>query len=137
MEATSLEDIFTELVRFQIEAWNAVDAALKREHDLQLSYFEILRVIAATENCRVNDIAEIMVITVGGASKIVDRLESAGLVERSANPDDRRSSIVEVAASGTAVLDNARPTYDAELQLLFAGVDLTAFAATLTALRNR
>jgi len=132
-----MERIFTDLVRFQIVAWNTVDARLRAAHDLTLGAFEVLRVIETTENCRVNDIAQQMVITVGGASKIVDRLETAGLVERSANPGDRRSSIVGLAASGTSALSTARDTYEAALRELFepAG-DLTAFAHTLSTLRG-
>jgi DNA-binding MarR family transcriptional regulator len=131
-----MESMFTDLVRFQIVAWNAVDARLKAEHDLTLGSFEILRVIETTPNCRVNDIAEQMVITVGGVSKIVDRLESAGLVERSANPDDRRSSIVGLAASGISALEEASVTVDSSLAELFAGVG-DDFAATLRMLRSR
>jgi len=132
-----MESMFTDLVRFQIVAWNTIDARLRAAHDLTLGAFEVLRVIETTDSCRVNDIAEQMVITVGGASKIVDRLETAGLVKRSANPGDRRSSIVGLAASGTSALRNARDTYETALRELFepAG-DLTAFAQTLSTLRG-
>ena len=55
-------------------------------------------------------------ITVGGASKIVDRLESAGLVARRANPDDRRSSLVELTDAGRAELVRAGSAFDDALQ---------------------
>jgi hypothetical protein len=50
------------------------------------------------------DIAEELSLTVGGTSKLVDRIEAAGHCVRRANPDDRRSSIIELTprrAAGT------------------------------------
>ena len=44
-------------------------------------------------------------ITVGAASKLVDRLERDGLATRSAHPDDRRSSLITLTAAGEAALD--------------------------------
>ncbi len=74
-----------------------------------------LRVIGAQEGrCRVQDLSGGLRLTVGAASKLVDRLEAAELVARSPNPGDRRSSFVTLTASGrdallsgTAILDAA------------------------------
>ena len=40
MAATDLLDLFHQLVRLETELWNAVDARLRVEFDLQLSRFE-------------------------------------------------------------------------------------------------
>ncbi|RKR74527.1 MarR family winged helix-turn-helix transcriptional regulator [Frondihabitans australicus] len=112
---TDLDQVFTDLVRFQIDLWNGVDADLREAADTSLASIESLRVIAARDVCRVNDIADDLRITVGGASKIADRLERAGLVERRANPVDRRSSLVALTREGRATLDRAAPVYEAAL----------------------
>jgi DNA-binding MarR family transcriptional regulator len=49
--------------------------------------------------CRVFDINEQLSITVG-ASKLVDRIEAAGLCRRRVNPDDRRSRFIELTPAG-------------------------------------
>src|SRR5882762_10598314 len=73
-----LKMLFSELIRFETELWNAIDARLRFEHDLPMTRFEPMQVIARHEACRVNDIAEELAITVGGASKLVDRIKHPG-----------------------------------------------------------
>ena len=111
-----MQVLFHELVRFQIELWNAVDVRLRAIHELPLGWYESMRAISAHPSCRVNDIADELVVTVGGISKLVDRLEAAGLCKRRANPDDRRSSIIELTGSGKRLLARAAHTGDDELQ---------------------
>jgi MarR family transcriptional regulator, organic hydroperoxide resistance regulator len=97
-------------------------------------------VIDATPLCRVHDLARAVAITVGGASQAVDRLESAGLCARRANPADRRSSIVELTPAGTELLGAALPVFDRELDRLLRaplpGTALTHLADTLGTLRR-
>jgi hypothetical protein len=57
---------------------------------LQLTWFEPMQVMSEYTACRVFDIKEELSIAVG-TSKLVDRIEDAGLCRRRANPDDRRS----------------------------------------------
>ena len=112
---SDFESIFNDLVRFQIELWNAVDSALRAEHDLPLGSFEALRIMEKRESCRVFDVADELIITVGGASKLVDRVEARGLCVRRSNPDDRRSSIVELTPAGRRLAGAALVTFEAEL----------------------
>ena len=136
---TDLPGVFRDLVRFQIELWNAVDARLKAAHDLPLTWFEPLSVIAARPGCRVQDIAAELVITVGGTSKLVDRLEAAGLCRRSPHPGDGRSSVIELTDAGRALLERAGATCTDELRLrldaALPAAELDHLAATLRRLR--
>jgi MarR family transcriptional regulator, organic hydroperoxide resistance regulator len=116
MVMTDLLDLFHQLVRFETELWNAVDARLRDEFDLPLSRLEPMQVIARRPSCRVNDIAEELSITIGGTSKLVDRIEAAGHCIRRANPDDRRSSVIELTAAGRRVLANAVKAFEDELE---------------------
>jgi DNA-binding MarR family transcriptional regulator len=134
-----LKQLFSDLIRYETELWNVVDARLRAEHDLPLHRFEPMQIIARTPDCRVYDIADALSLTTGGVSKLVDSIESAGYVKRRPNPEDRRSSIIELTSTGRKALARATTTFEAELQLrLGADVSdraLRQFAATLNALR--
>jgi MarR family transcriptional regulator, organic hydroperoxide resistance regulator len=79
-------------------------------------------------------------ITPGRTSKLVDRIESRGYCRRLPNPDDRRSSLLQLTAEGEHVLAEAGKAFDAELERwLGAAVPertLRQFAGTLARLRS-
>ena len=131
--------LFSDLIRFETELWNAVDARLRADHDLPLTWFEPMQVMSRYTACRVFDIKEELSITVGGTSKLVDRIEAAGLCRRRPNPDDRRSQIIELTPTGRRLLAKATASFEEELhRRLDSGItrrSLQQFGATLTALR--
>ncbi|MEU2741355.1 MarR family transcriptional regulator [Streptomyces sp. NPDC007095] len=120
------EDFLRLLVRAQIHLWDAADTALRTDHDLPLVSYLPMRVIAQTPDCRVQDIANQLAITSGGASQAVDRIEKAGHVERRPHPANRRSSIVELTAEGRALLDAAAATLDQEMDQRLAPLSTAA-----------
>ena len=140
MIMTDLLVLFDQLIRFETELWNAVDARLRAEFDLPLSRLEPMQVIARRSSCRVYDIADELSITIGGTSKLVDRIEAAGYCVRRANPNDRRSSIIELTAAGRRVLAKATKVFEDELRTRIGSTvperSLQQFHATLVKLRS-
>jgi DNA-binding MarR family transcriptional regulator len=136
---SDLRGLFNELIRFEIELWNAVDARLKSELNLPLTHFEPISVMDRLPNCRVYDIANELGITTGGTSKLVDRIEASGYCRRLPNPDDRRSSLLELTPAGRRRFAEAGAAFDDELhRRLGAAVPertLRQFASTLSRLR--
>jgi DNA-binding MarR family transcriptional regulator len=139
-DVTDLRQVFDDLVRFETILWGAIDARLQQECGVGIAPLNAMLVIDATPLCRVQDIARAVAITVGGASQAVDRLESAGLCARRANPTDRRSSIVELTPKGTELLGIAAPVFDRELDRLLQaplpGTALAHLADALSTLRR-
>ena len=137
---TDLRRVFDDLVRFETILWGAIDARLQEECGVGIAPLNAMLVIDATPLCRVQDIARAVAITVGGASQAVDRLESAGLCARRANPADRRSSIVELTPKGAELLGIAAPVFDRELDRLLRaplpGTSLAHLADALSTLRR-
>ncbi|HTU84029.1 MAG TPA: MarR family winged helix-turn-helix transcriptional regulator [Solirubrobacteraceae bacterium] len=135
-----LKTFFNELVRFEVEMWDAVDARLRAEHGVPLGRFEPMRVIASTPNCRVYDIAHALSLTTGGTSKLVDQIEAAGHCRRRPNPDDRRSSIIELTAAGSRLVEKATKTVEDELEQRIGSVlpdrSLHQLTANLVKLRE-
>jgi MarR family transcriptional regulator, organic hydroperoxide resistance regulator len=137
---SDLRRVFNDLIRLEIQVWNAVDARLKSEFGLPLTHFEPMSVMDRLPRCRVYDIANELGITTGGTSKLVDRIEANGYCRRLPNPDDRRSSLLELTAAGRRLFAEAGVAFDDELQRqLGAAVPertLRQFAATLARLRT-
>jgi DNA-binding MarR family transcriptional regulator len=132
----NLWNVFDDLVRLETILWNALDARLREESGVPLGSFDVMRVVDRTPRCRVYDVANTLAITVGGASQAVDRLEKRGHCVRRPNPDDRRSSIVELTPDGRALLDAAGRVFDRELKrFLQVPGGLDRFAAGLANLR--
>ena len=92
-----------------------------------LPWYEVLATVAEApeQRLRMGDLAEALVITRGGLTKLVDRLVKAGLMERTFCETDRRVSYATLLPPGTDLLDEMRPVVVAELK--------SSFAANLTA----
>ncbi|MET7486692.1 MarR family winged helix-turn-helix transcriptional regulator [Streptomyces sp. NPDC005538] len=115
-----LRQVFDNLVRFETDLWNGIDARLRDECGVTLGGLNVLLVVERAGSCRVNDIAAALSITVGGASQAVDRLERLGHCTRRPHDTDRRSSIVELTAAGEELVTEAGPVFDRELRTRLA-----------------
>jgi DNA-binding MarR family transcriptional regulator len=114
----------TDLVRLEIALWDRVDARLRESHELPLAFFESLLFISRARrgSMRVGDLARALRVTVGGTSKLVDRVERAGLIAREPDPDDRRASRVALTVAGKRKLTAAVKTYEVEAGNILGGV---------------
>jgi DNA-binding MarR family transcriptional regulator len=134
---SDLRRLFNDIIRFEVELWNAVDARLKSEFNLPLAHFEPMSVMDRLPGCRVHDIANDLGITTGGTSKLVDRIEASGYCRRLPNPADRRSSLLP--PDGQRLFAAAGVAFDDELQRWLGAAlperTLRQFAATLARLR--
>jgi len=132
--------LFNDLVRLETELWDLVDRRLRQDHDLPLSWFEPMQVMDRVPGCRVADIADALSVTVGGVSKLVDRVERAGWCGRAPNPNDARSSVVTLSRPGQRMLHAAQGSFNDELAArLGAAVAperLASFATTVRDLRH-
>jgi DNA-binding MarR family transcriptional regulator len=128
-EMVRFADMFTELVRVEIELWNDLEAHLVESVGVTLSQHQALAAIRSNgDSSRVQDISREMAITVGAASKVVDRLERDGLAIRSAHPTDRRSSLVALTDTGAQALSAADAAAEVHLRDAL-GTTLTDTAA--------
>lgn len=87
-----------------------------------LPWYEMLATLAEApeQRMRMGDLAEALVITRGGLTKLVDRLIKAGLLERTFCETDRRVSYATLLPAGAELLAEMRPVVVAELEVAFA-----------------
>lgn len=133
-------DLFDLLVNYETQLWNHLDRGLRENGHPALGSLSALRIIARRgSEARVQDVADELAITVGAASRLIDRLEQSQLVQRAAHPTDRRSSYVSLTASGQSRLDAAVAQFEAEVGRQFAGIseaDRKQLTSTLTTLNT-
>ena len=68
------------------------------------------------------ELADIVLRSSGGMTQILDRLERAGLVERSADPSDRRRVLVGLTGAGLRTAERANAEYAAERERLLGAL---------------
>lgn len=87
-----------------------------------LPWYEVLAAVAEApeQRMRMGDLAEALVITRGGLTKLVDRLVKAGLLERTFNETDRRVSYATLLPAGINLLREMRPVIVGELEVAFS-----------------
>jgi DNA-binding MarR family transcriptional regulator len=87
-----------------------------------LPWYEVLATVADApeQRMKMGDLAESLVITRGGLTKLVDRLIRAGLMERTFCETDRRVSYATLLPAGEAMLAEMRPVVIAELRSAFS-----------------
>ena len=91
----------------------SVRSDLDADLDMPLSWFEVL--IRLSRSCdrrlRMTELASQVGLTASGLTRLVDRIESAGLVQRQACPSDRRSTFAVLTEPGDAALARAMPAH--------------------------
>lgn len=82
---------------------------LEAECDLPLAWFDVLLQLrrSPTGRLKMNEIADAIVHSSGGTTRLVDRIQEAGLVERQSCPSDRRAIHVAITDAGNTKLDEA------------------------------
>src|SRR3954469_16786694 len=87
-----------------------------------LPWFEVLATLngAPEQRLKMGDLAEALVITRGGLTKLVDRLIKAGLLKRTFCETDRRVSYATLLPAGVELLEEMRPVVRGEIQATFA-----------------
>jgi len=111
----------------------ALDAQLVAEHGLPLTSYEVLMYLSDADGgrMRMNELADKAVLSRSNLTRLVDRLEQAGLVERQRSEDDRRGAFAVLTAEGKAMRKRMWPVYQAAIRALFEDQISEAEAATM------
>jgi len=101
--------------------YGALDSQLQAEHGLSLSQYEVLKVVrdAPSGQMRMADVADRVLLSRSGLTRLVDRLVCTGLLERRACPSDARGALAHLTPLGRERLDAARRTHLEGVRRLF------------------
>ncbi|MGH3076858.1 MAG: MarR family winged helix-turn-helix transcriptional regulator [Gaiellaceae bacterium] len=111
-------DAFVALVRAHAAATRSLSAQLSSDHGLTISDFEVLLRLARAPDRRLRrvDLAEQVLLTASGITRLLDGLERQGWVERGACDGDRRVVYAVLTDAGLAKLREARATHIPQIE---------------------
>jgi DNA-binding MarR family transcriptional regulator len=109
------------LLRMHATLTKALDAELDAAHGLPLSSYEVLLHLNDAEGrrMRMSDLADTVILSRSGLTRLVDRLEREGLIERQSCPSDARGSFASLTPTGRRKLAAARATHLAGVRSMF------------------
>ena len=88
---------------------DVLDAELERDAGIPLRWYDILVQLEETpDGLRMNQLAERILYSKSGFTRVVDRMEEAGLVRRVRPENDRRSILVVLTDAGRQTMEAAR-----------------------------
>ena len=124
---------WTALARAHAALTGQIQEALNAADLPPYQWFELLAYLDAEEEGRkkMGDLAEALIMTRGGLTKLFDRLEAAGLVARVACPTDRRAVYAVIEKPGRKLLEQMRPVVSAEIDTAFVQQISAAEAKTI------
>lgn len=124
MSSTLTTAVRTQLDPRELRAWRgllrshaclvrALDAELEVAHGLPLTSYEVLRYLDDADGCKMRmcELATSVHLSRSGLTRLVDRLERDGLIERVSCSHDARGAYAALTASGRERLAAARETH--------------------------
>lgn len=114
-------DAWRGMLRVHAQVTQQLDAQLRAEHGMSVSAYEVLMFLAdAPEHrMRMSDIADRVLLSRSGCTRLVDRLAQDGFVTRCAASDDGRGLFAQLTPAGLQKLSAARQTHRAGVRRFF------------------
>ena len=109
------------MLRAHASLTKELDAELRAGHGLPLSSYEVLLFLATAPDgaMRMSELASGVLLSRSGLTRLVDRLERAGLVERRECEDDARGLLAAITREGRELFAQGRGTHLAGVRRLF------------------
>lgn len=107
----------------RLDAWRAflrahavltdvLDRELQAERQLPLAWYDVLvNLHEAGGQLRMRDLADGVMLSRSGLTRLVDRMATAGMVTRRPDPEDRRGTLACITGEGDGALRRAAPVH--------------------------
>jgi DNA-binding MarR family transcriptional regulator len=100
---------------------DVLDAELERDAGIPLRWYDALvHLEESPDGLRMNELAERILYSKSGFTRVVDRMEAEGLVRRGRPEDDRRSILVQLTDEGRTTIAQARDHHRHSIEQHFA-----------------
>ncbi len=126
------------LLRTHARLWDQLEAQMRRDHGLTIARYDVLAQLhAAGGRLRLGELGSAIVLSPSGLSKLIDRMQTSGLIRRDPDPDDARSTFAVITPRGRALITKARRTHHQLLQRMFGDALDDGDIADLTRIMER
>src|SRR5664279_1807998 len=107
-------------LRTHARLWDQVETQMRQDSGLTMPRYDVLMQLdAAGGRLGLGELAAGIVLSPSGLSKLLDRMESSGLLRREPDPRDARSTFAKITPQGRSLVRRARKTHHAWLQQAF------------------
>ena len=108
-------------LRVHSELTQRLDSELREAHDLPLNSYEVLLFLndSPEGSLRMSQLADGVLLSRSGLTRLVDRLQKRGLVARADSPEDGRGCLALITEEGRELFAAARRTHLAGVRRLF------------------
>lgn len=119
-ETTPAIEAFVRIVRASAALTRRLSAQLSADHGLSLNAYEALLTLARAPERRMRrvDLANSLLLTAGGVTRLLDGLERCGLVAREESSTDRRVTYAVLTRAGRDKLREADRTHTRQIREL-------------------
>jgi len=118
--------------------WEQVAAQMSRDNGLTMTRYDVLTHLdMAGGRLGLTELAGAILLSQSGLSKLLDRMEAAGLVRRDPDPRDARAAFAAITPHGQALVRKARDSHHEFVRQTFAAALDDADLANLTRIMDR
>ncbi|MEA2365991.1 MAG: hypothetical protein QOI32_1503 [Thermoleophilaceae bacterium] len=139
IESSPAIEAFTRLVRATFAVTRQLSAQLSADHELSLNAYEALLHLVRAPDSRMRrvDLANSLLLTAGGVTRLLDGLERCGYVAREESPTDRRVTYAVLTKAGRDKLREASRSHTRQIHELLGEHYDDAELAQLAAMLDR
>jgi len=132
-------EAFVRLVRASVAVTRRLSAQLSADHDLTLNAYEALLLLARAPKSRMRriDLANSLLLTAGGVTRLLDGLERCGYVARDESATDGRVSYAVLTKAGRDKLREASKSHTRQVDELLGAHYDDSELAQIAALLDR
>jgi len=119
--STQVHEAWTSFLRGHAALTRELNALLVADHGLTINDYEVLLRLARAPDCRLKrvELAQSVLLTPSGITRLLDGLQSAGLVEKASCETDARVTYAALTDAGREKLGEASESHLADIERLF------------------
>lgn len=142
-ERAPLREFSRSLPMLLLRSHQAVMAEFRpilREHGITETQWRVLRALTTGESLRVSRVASLTLISGPSLTRILKALDERGLIERRAEPDDQRASLISLRPAGRTLIERVAPYSERRYRTIAQRIgqhDIDALYRLLEALPGR